>query len=110
MSLPAGDCLATNSWRQLNKLELNHVTTDGQSASQSSCQAPSGTQDKIYVTDRQFAVLSMWGTEERTGPSSESESELLYDWRFTPNQFVFAPSPLRLTASNILFSAEPLRS
>jgi hypothetical protein len=29
---------------------------------------------------------------------SESESELLYDWRFTANQFVLAPSPLRLTA------------
>jgi hypothetical protein len=28
---------------------------------------------------------------------SESESELLYDWRFTPNQFALAPSPLRLT-------------
>jgi hypothetical protein len=31
-------------------------------------------------------------------PESESESELLYDWRFTANQFVLAPSPLRLTA------------
>jgi hypothetical protein len=31
---------------------------------------------------------------------SESESELLYDWRFTSNQFVLAPSPLRLTTSN----------
>jgi hypothetical protein len=29
----------------------------------------------------------------------ESESELLYDWRFTANQFVLAPSLLRLTAS-----------
>jgi hypothetical protein len=28
---------------------------------------------------------------------SQSETELLYDWRFTANQFVFAPSPLRLT-------------
>jgi hypothetical protein len=28
---------------------------------------------------------------------SESESELLYDWRFTANQFVLAPSRLRLT-------------
>jgi hypothetical protein len=26
------------------------------------------------------------------------ESELLYDWRFTANQFVLAPSPLRLKA------------
>jgi hypothetical protein len=28
----------------------------------------------------------------------KSESELLYDWRFSVNQFVLAPSPLRLTA------------
>jgi hypothetical protein len=27
----------------------------------------------------------------------QSESELLYDWRSTANQFVLAPSPLRLT-------------
>jgi hypothetical protein len=29
---------------------------------------------------------------------SESESELLYDWRFTANKFVLASSPLSLTA------------
>jgi hypothetical protein len=28
---------------------------------------------------------------------SQSQSELLYDWRFTANQFVLATSPLRLT-------------
>jgi hypothetical protein len=28
----------------------------------------------------------------------ESGSELLYDWRFTANQFILASSPLRLTA------------
>jgi hypothetical protein len=33
---------------------------------------------------------------------SESESELLYDWRFTANQFVLALSPLRLTARILL--------
>jgi hypothetical protein len=31
---------------------------------------------------------------------SESESELLYDGRFTANQLVLATSPLRLTTSN----------
>jgi hypothetical protein len=30
-------------------------------------------------------------------------SELLYDWRFTANQFVLATSPLRLTTSNLIF-------
>jgi hypothetical protein len=32
-----------------------------------------------------------------------SESELLYNWRFTTSQFVFATSPLRLTTSNFIF-------
>jgi hypothetical protein len=40
---------------------------------------------------------------------SESESELLYDWLFTANQFVLVPSPLRLTA-RIFFSIQHLRS
>jgi hypothetical protein len=30
----------------------------------------------------------------------ESESELLYDWLFTANQFVLAPSPLSVTTRN----------
>jgi hypothetical protein len=34
---------------------------------------------------------------------SKSESELLYDWQFTANQFVLATSPLRLTTSNFFF-------
>jgi hypothetical protein len=31
---------------------------------------------------------------------SEPASDLLYDWRFTANQFVLATSPLRLTTSH----------
>jgi hypothetical protein len=41
---------------------------------------------------------------------SESESELLYDWRFSVNQFVLAPSPLRLTTRDFFFATEPLWS
>jgi hypothetical protein len=37
---------------------------------------------------------------------SESESELLYDWWFTANQFVVATIPLRLTTS-IFFHLNP---
>jgi hypothetical protein len=33
---------------------------------------------------------------------SESESEGLYDWLFTANQFVWATSPLRLTTSSFI--------
>jgi hypothetical protein len=39
--------------------------------------------------------LQLW----RTPFESESESVLLYDWRFTANQFVLATSPLSLTVS-----------
>jgi hypothetical protein len=35
---------------------------------------------------------------------TESESELLYDWRFTANRYVLAPSPLTLTARIFFFS------
>jgi hypothetical protein len=35
--------------------------------------------------------------------TAQSESELLYDWRFTANQFVFATSPLRLTTNTFIF-------
>jgi hypothetical protein len=35
------------------------------------------------------------------------ESELLYDWRFTTNQFVLVPSPFRLTTRDF-FLNEPL--
>jgi hypothetical protein len=35
--------------------------------------------------------------------STNTELELLYDWRFTANQFVLATSPLRLTTSNFIF-------
>jgi hypothetical protein len=40
---------------------------------------------------------------------SESESELLYDWRFTANQLVLAPRSFRLTTNNS-FPTERLRS
>jgi hypothetical protein len=32
-----------------------------------------------------------------------AESELLYDWQFTANQFVLATSPFRLMKSNFIF-------
>jgi hypothetical protein len=37
--------------------------------------------------------------------SSKSKSKLLYDCRFTANQFVLAPSPLRIT-TRFFFSTE----
>jgi hypothetical protein len=35
--------------------------------------------------------------------TTEAESELLYDWRFSANQFVLAISPLRITTGNFIF-------
>jgi hypothetical protein len=43
-----------------------------------------------------------------SGVRVRSQIQLLYDWRFTANQFVLATSPLRLTTT--IFSTEPLRS
>jgi hypothetical protein len=40
---------------------------------------------------------SLNGGSLPTAYSSKSKSKLLYDWRFTANQFVLASSPLRLT-------------
>jgi hypothetical protein len=50
-----------------------------------------------WLTDHQSQCDFGWGWWLRSW-ESESESELLYDWQFTANQFVLAPSPLRLTA------------
>jgi hypothetical protein len=43
----------------------------------------------------------------KTESESESESQLLYDWRFTAHQFVLATSPLRLTTSNFIIQLNP---
>jgi hypothetical protein len=45
------------------------------------------------------------GIRTRFHPGSpvNPESELLYDWRFTANQFILAPSPLRATISIFFF-------
>jgi hypothetical protein len=44
-------------------------------------------------------------TEHSSGPHppSDGESELLYDWPLTANQFVLATSSLRITTSNFIF-------
>jgi hypothetical protein len=43
-------------------------------------------------------------TGQKSKSKSKSESKLLYDWRFTANQFVLASSPLRLTTSDFFFN------
>jgi hypothetical protein len=55
--------------------------------------------------DSSASVLTPFSAGHRlpTELSSESESELLYDWRFTVNQFVLATSLLR-PKSSIVFN------
>jgi hypothetical protein len=52
-----------------------------------------------YVSHITLIIIASFLTESE----SESESELLYDWRFTANQFVLKTSPLKLTTSNFIF-------
>jgi hypothetical protein len=54
-----------------------------------------------------FAEYFILFTEKLKYVRSQSESELLYDWRFTANQLVLTPSPLRPTAINFLFQLNP---
>jgi hypothetical protein len=66
------------------------------------------SQETHYVSTTKTNRLMLFGetvavycenhTEHINTLSGQSESELLYDWRFTANQFALAPSPLRLTA------------
>jgi hypothetical protein len=47
-----------------------------------------------------IAIILLPGSIPPFQLNNTSESELLYDWRFTANHFVLAISPLRLTISN----------
>jgi hypothetical protein len=53
--------------------------------------------DRMYLS---FVAVIVCSTRQS---ESESESELLYDWRFAAYQFVLATSPLRLMTSNFIF-------
>jgi hypothetical protein len=44
-----------------------------------------------------------WHPQTREEEETESQSELLYDWRFIANQFVLATNPLRPTARIFIF-------
>jgi hypothetical protein len=59
---------------------------------------------KIFSASRAEVLSSQTPVQNSTElTKSESESELLYDWRFTANQFVLGTSTLRLTTSNFIF-------
>jgi hypothetical protein len=76
----------------------------------------SGSRDRILLSQirdfpfcrlLQVAGMLRWrySTPPPQGITPLSESELFYDWRFTANQFVLAPSPFKLTA-RFFFSVE----
>jgi hypothetical protein len=52
-----------------------------------------------YFTWLTKGIFSLFSVRWASGGVVYIESELLYDWRFTANQFVLAPSPLRLKTS-----------
>jgi hypothetical protein len=71
-----------------------------------------------YRVQHQWLRLVLWEVRRCVRPfidvlieatESESESELLYDWRFTANQFVLATGPLRPTTSNFIFQLNTCR-
>jgi hypothetical protein len=45
----------------------------------------------------QLLSCTNWLPTVEVTQKSKSKSKLLYDWRFTANQFILAPSPLRIT-------------
>jgi hypothetical protein len=54
-------------------------------------------------------ILSSQPPVQNCASKFKSKSELLYDWRFTANQFVLASSPLRPTIRYFFLPTEPLR-
>jgi hypothetical protein len=55
-----------------------------------------------YFTSSCFVASSNDGSS----PSSR-QSELFYDWRFTPSQFVLDPRPLGITTRDLFFQLSP---
>jgi hypothetical protein len=55
-----------------------------------SCGFPNGPRPQLSASNRN-------SSRQNRNSSLTPESGLLYDWRFTANQFVLAPSPLRIT-------------
>jgi hypothetical protein len=64
------------------------------------CWSLTGSQDGGHLTPTAWSSLHILTMNWLT---SESESALLYEWRFTANQFVLKTSPLRFTNSNFIF-------
>jgi hypothetical protein len=70
------------------------------------------TKNQSLLTESLNSLTKLNETESKSESESESasESELLYEWQFTANQFVFSTSPLRPTTSNFIFQMNICRS
>jgi hypothetical protein len=80
-----------------------HFLISGFKGSQAVPVRPSGR--GMFERGWRLGSQKVWRLKERSWvgiKSLKSKSKLLYDWRFTADQFVFASSPLRLT-TNIYF-------
>jgi hypothetical protein len=93
-------------WLQVSRLRSSqsqcHVTTDGQLASQSWCQAPSGAQDQIFVTVRHLLFCRCGALPLTTGrvchlSRSQSAVHDMYIYRFTcrHSTWPFVKRPVR---------------
>jgi hypothetical protein len=85
-----------SSYSRLQIATQSYVTTDGQSASQSWCQAPSGAQDQILITVRQLRVCRCGAPSlMRTGLSfkiSAGPRQRSHFWVRVPQDSYFAVS------------------
>jgi hypothetical protein len=60
----------------------------------------------LHITVTTVSLLDKLKSELMYGCQSES----LYEWRFTANQFILAPSPFETHGQNFFFSIEHLRT
>jgi hypothetical protein len=85
--------LLFTGWLSTDKSQ-SHIATDGQSISKSSCRAPSGAHDQIFITVWQLQSCFLWDTlsDERTGlsfvhdtaPCQRSLSRVRVPWDSRP--------------------------
>jgi hypothetical protein len=90
------DCPDSNSGKLLLALTSTVILVSG----------PSGTHDHIFLShdSESHATLS----SDSLGLSkAKSKSKLLYDWQSTTNQFILAPSPLRLMTIAVVPQLNP---
>jgi hypothetical protein len=94
-----------------NVLRFHAHNLNGWQLSSQLLMATTNSQLTHYPNCQLLTATIPWLTQCSNSVYSLSESELIYNWRFTVNQFVMAPSLLRLAPGVFFFCAtEPLWS